>query len=177
MCIHLLHCVHGNECTRTHDVICNTFAAIAWNVGFHMGQKELHVLFSTTFNSSCCQINIVLTKDGIHTLVNIIIIDPTQAYLLPQSCTTQRFITFNVTQIKERSYCNQHPTNQFLPLVIEVFGYLHKHIDVFLHNCVNVIWTLKAPKGPHLSTLIIFLHKKVLITLQKMKTSCILSWW
>jgi hypothetical protein len=25
--------------------------------------------------------------------------------------------------------------------------------------------------------LIIFLHKKVLITLQKMKTSCILSWW
>jgi hypothetical protein len=141
-----------------------------------MGQKELHVLFSTTFNSSCCQINIVLTKDGIHTLVNIIIIDPTQAYLLPQSCTTQRFITFNVTQIKERSYCNQHPTNQFLPLVIEVFGYLHKHIDVFLHNCVNVIWTLKAPKGPHLSTLIIFLHKKVLITLQKMKTSCILSW-
>ncbi len=37
--IHLLHFVHGNEHTRTHDAICDTFATIAQDVGFHLGQK------------------------------------------------------------------------------------------------------------------------------------------
>jgi hypothetical protein len=37
MGIHLLRCVHGNEHIGTHDAICNTFAAIAQDVGFHMG--------------------------------------------------------------------------------------------------------------------------------------------
>jgi hypothetical protein len=39
MGIHLLRCVHNNERTRTHDAIHDTFAAIAQNVGFHMGRK------------------------------------------------------------------------------------------------------------------------------------------
>jgi len=53
MCIHLLHCVHGNKCTRTHDAIHDTFVTIARNVGFRMKQEQLHALPSTTFNSSC----------------------------------------------------------------------------------------------------------------------------
>jgi len=81
----------------------------------------------------------VLIKDGIHTLANDVIDDPTRAYLPPQSCTTQEFATFNVAQAKERGYHNQHPTNQFLPLAIEVFGCLHKHVDLFLHNYANAI--------------------------------------
>jgi hypothetical protein len=39
MGIHFLCCVHGNKHTRTHDTICNTFVAIAWDVGFHMWQE------------------------------------------------------------------------------------------------------------------------------------------
>jgi len=39
MGIHLLHYVHGNECTWTHDAIRDTFAAIMQDVGFHMGWK------------------------------------------------------------------------------------------------------------------------------------------
>jgi len=58
---------------------------------------------------------------------------------------TQRFSIFDAAQAKERNYRNQHPTNQILPLTIEVFGYLHKHADVFLHDCVNAIWNLKGP--------------------------------
>jgi hypothetical protein len=46
---------------------------------------------------------------------------------------------------------------------------------VFLHNYANAIWNLKGIEGPHLSTLVTFLHQKVLITLQKMQTSFILS--
>jgi hypothetical protein len=37
---------------------------------------------------------------------------------------------------KKKSYCNQHPTDQFLPLAIGVFGYLQKQIDVFSHDGV-----------------------------------------
>jgi hypothetical protein len=59
--------------------------------------------------------------------------------LFPRSCTSQRFATSDAIQAKEKNYCNIHPTNQFLPLAIEVFGYLHKHADVFLHDCANAI--------------------------------------
>jgi hypothetical protein len=52
MGIHLLCCVHGNKHTKTHDVIRNTFATTARDAGFHMGQKQLHALPLTTFNSS-----------------------------------------------------------------------------------------------------------------------------
>jgi hypothetical protein len=81
--IHFLHCAHGNEHIGTHDVICNIFATIVWNVGFHMGCEQLHELFSNMFNSSYWRIDIVLTEDGICTLVNIVITNPTQVGLLP----------------------------------------------------------------------------------------------
>jgi hypothetical protein len=44
MGIHLLRCVHGNERIGTHDAIHDTFVAIARDAGFHVGQKQLHVL-------------------------------------------------------------------------------------------------------------------------------------
>jgi hypothetical protein len=50
MGIHLLRCVHGNNHTRTYDAIRNTFVAVAQDAGFHVGRKQLHVLFSNTFN-------------------------------------------------------------------------------------------------------------------------------
>jgi hypothetical protein len=76
MDIHLLRCVHGNEHIGTHDAICNTFVAIAQDASFHMGREQLHVLPSTTFNSFRQRIDIVLTKYGICTLVDIVITDP-----------------------------------------------------------------------------------------------------
>jgi hypothetical protein len=105
----------------------------------HVGQEQLHALPLITFKSFRQWIDIVLTKDGICTLTNIVIVNPTWAHLLPQSRAIQRFVTSDVAQAKERSYRNQHPINQFLPLTIEIFGYLHKHADVFLHDCANVI--------------------------------------
>jgi hypothetical protein len=88
----------------------------------------------------------VLTKNGICTLIDVVIVNPTRADLLPRSCTIQGFVASDVTQAKERSYCNQHPTNQFIPLVIEIFGCLHKHVNVFLHDCANAIWSLKGTR-------------------------------
>jgi len=145
---------------ETHDAICDTFAAIAQYASFHVGQEQLHAFPSTTFNSSHRQIDIVFTKYGIRTLADIVIVDPTRANLFPQAYTTQGFVTLDAAQAKERSYRNQHPTYQFFPLAIEVFGWLHKHVDVFLHNCANAIWSLKVIKCFHFSTLVIFFLKK-----------------
>jgi hypothetical protein len=77
MGIHLLCCAHNNEHTRTHDVFCDIFLAIARDVGFHMGQEQLYVFPLVKFNSFCWQVDMVLTEDGICTLANVVIIDPT----------------------------------------------------------------------------------------------------
>jgi hypothetical protein len=73
----------------------------------YVGQKQLQAFPSTTFNSYHRQVDIVLTKDGISTLANIVIVDPTHANLLLQSYTTQGFSTsINAIQAKERNYHN-----------------------------------------------------------------------
>ncbi len=51
----------------------------------------------------------MLTKDDIHTLVDIIIIDPMWANLLPQTCETQRFVAFDAAQAKKKSYMTNTP--------------------------------------------------------------------
>jgi hypothetical protein len=145
MSIHLLCCAHGNERIRTHDAICDIFATIALDVSFHVEREQLYALPSTTFNSSRQLIHIVLTKNDIHTLTNVVIMDATWMDLLSWSCAIQGFVAFDATQAKEISYHNQHPTDQIFPLTIEVFGCLHKHVNVFLHDCVNAIWSLKGP--------------------------------
>jgi len=48
----------------------------------------------------------VLTKNGIHTLANIVITDPMRVDLLPQSYAIQEFATFNAAQTKEKNYYN-----------------------------------------------------------------------
>jgi hypothetical protein len=136
-----------------------------------MWDKNNYMHFpSTTFNFSCQRINIMFAKDDIYTLADIVIVDPMWGNLFPRSCATQGFVTSNANQAKEKSYHNQHSTNQLLPLAIEVFGCLHKHADVFLHDCVNPICSLKGTKGLHLSTLIIFFHKKFSITIFHLKS-------
>jgi hypothetical protein len=77
-------------------------------------------------------------------LVNVVIVNPPRIDLLPQSYPTQRFVAFDATQAKENNYCNQHPTNQFFLLAIEVFGCLHKQANVLIHNCANAIWNFKG---------------------------------
>jgi hypothetical protein len=83
MGINLLCCAHGNKCIETHDVICDTFVASTRDANFHMGWEQLHPLPSTTFNSFCRSIDIVFTKNDIHTLADIVIVDPTWTYLFP----------------------------------------------------------------------------------------------
>jgi hypothetical protein len=86
---------------------------------------------------------------------------------------TQKLVAFNVVQAKEKSYHDQHPSDQFLPLIIEVFGCLHKQAYVFLHYLANAIWSFKRPKGPPIFVFVTFLCQKILITLLLMQAPSI----
>jgi hypothetical protein len=59
---------------------------------------------------------------------------------------------------QRRNYCDWHLIDQFFPLAIKVFEWLHKHIDVFLHNCANAIWSLKRFESLHLFIFVTFFH-------------------
>jgi hypothetical protein len=98
----------------------------------------------------------VLTKDGICTLANVYETD-----LLSQFRVIERFVMSNVIQAQEKGYHNQHPIDQFLLLVIEIFESLCKRADVFVYYCANVIWSFKGLEGLPLSILITFLKKKI----------------
>jgi hypothetical protein len=131
MGIHFLYCVHSNKCTQTHDVIRNTLVAIIGNASFHSIHELLHAFLSTMFYSFRQWINIVFTKNKIHNLidiaiVNIVIVDSIRINLLPWICTIQRFTTFDTTQTKKKNYCKEHPIHQILLLTIKIFEYLHK---------------------------------------------------
>jgi hypothetical protein len=102
----------------------------------------------------------VFTEDDIHTFIDVVIIDPTRTNLFPRSCSTQGFVVFNVAQAKEQNYHNRHPVDQLLPLIMKVFGCLHKQVDVFLHNYVNAIWNLKKPKCLSFLFWLLFFGKK-----------------
>ncbi len=117
----------------------------------------------------------MFTKDSICTLANIVIADPMQTNLFLQSCATQEFAASNGLKPK-KNYCDQHPTNQFLPLAIKIFGCLHKQTNVFLHDSTNVIWNLKGLDNFIFFVLVTFLHQKISITLQRIQASSILNW-
>ncbi len=69
-----------------------------------------------------------------------------------------------------------HHVDQFLLLAIEVFGYLRKHANAFLHDHANVIWSLKGPKGVPFFCFDYFFYQKISITLQRIQSSSILNW-
>jgi hypothetical protein len=58
----------------------------------------------------------MLSTDGIHTLVNMVINDPTRGDLVFQVVPTHRVIMMMITQAKEGLYHYWHSTNTFLPL-------------------------------------------------------------
>jgi hypothetical protein len=83
-----------------------------------------------------------------------------RADLFPRSCATQGFIIFWCDSNQKKSYGDQHPIDQFLLITIEVYGCLHKKTNVFLHNCVNSIWSLKKLEDLiFLSWLFLFIKK------------------
>jgi hypothetical protein len=67
---------HGEERTTSHDVR-DTFAFISRGARFHVLHEQTHVLLSLTFQSIRRWVDIMVPMDGVWTLANIIISDPT----------------------------------------------------------------------------------------------------
>jgi hypothetical protein len=86
MGIHLFCCAHGGEKKKSHNVISDAFASITRDVGFHGAREQTHILLLLTIQSSCQQVNMVLSVDGICMLANVIIDNLIQVNLV--SCAT-----------------------------------------------------------------------------------------
>jgi len=68
------------------------------------------------------------------------------------------------------------PLISFFLLAIGIFEYLYKQANMFLHNFVNAICSLKGLESFHLFVFVIFFRYKISIALQRMQASFILSW-
>ncbi len=77
MGIHVVHCAHGEKRTTSSGVIQDALHPLQKMQSLMFFQKQTHVLSPPFFQSSSRRINIVLSIDGIHTLVNVAIADPT----------------------------------------------------------------------------------------------------
>jgi hypothetical protein len=55
--------------------------------------------------------------------------------------------TMVAIQAKKRLYRNQHPTNTFFPLAIEVFKWLHQQINNYFHQRASMVWLAKGISG------------------------------
>jgi hypothetical protein len=150
MGIHLLCCVHNNEHKGTHDVIygrhfCRHYARCwfshATRTITYTSFNHIELLLLTSWHCAYQKWHLHLSE-CCHCRPNV-----------------TRFISLNLHNLKifhlqcnssqGPCYYNRHLTNQFLPLAIEVFDCLDKHANVFLHNCVNAIWSLKWIEGLH----------------------------
>jgi len=75
----------------------------------------------------------VLSINGVHTLANVVIINPTRVDLVLQATFSYGVVMTITTQVKDGFYCNRFLTYMFIPLVIKVFKCLHQQVDEFFH--------------------------------------------
>jgi len=71
--IHLLRCAHDGERMALHDA----FGTIVKNAKFHVSQEQNHVLPPLALQFLHCQVDIMLSINGVHMLANVVIADPT----------------------------------------------------------------------------------------------------
>jgi hypothetical protein len=60
-------------------------------------------------------LNIVFSKNGVHTLTDYIIIDPNTCKVTSLSKSTREFVALEVAKEKGINYQGQYPMNSFFP--------------------------------------------------------------
>jgi len=75
----------------------------------------------------------MLSIDGVHTLVDVVIINPIEVDLVLQVFFSRGVVMTITTQVKDGLYCNRFLTYMLFPLIIKVFRCLHQQVDKFLH--------------------------------------------
>ncbi len=111
----------------------------------------------------------MFTINGIHIPANVIIVDPTHANLILWIAFSQGMTATIVAWAKVVSCHDRHLEDDFIPLVVDIFEYLHQQANNFLHQCANMTWLTKCYKGPSFSILHSFYRRKVSVALKRMQ--------
>jgi hypothetical protein len=82
----------------------------------------------------------MLLVDVVHTLANVVIIDPIQIDLVSLVVFSHGVVATIIIQGKDGLYCDWFPADMFSPLAIKVFGFLHQQAHGFFHRCANMVW-------------------------------------
>jgi hypothetical protein len=91
---------------------------------------------SLTFSLSNLMMNgYFITKDNFHTLMDLVIVNPTLTNMVQWTSTMTRHATMMAIQEKTRSYTEQTPSNDFILLAIKTYGCLHFRFDSFFIAC------------------------------------------
>jgi hypothetical protein len=103
---------------------------------------------------------------GICVLANFIIVDLTCANFISQVISSWGMIATIATQAKVISYCDQHFEDDFITLVVEIFGCLQQQMETFFYQCANRSCVTKNFRGI-LSILCSFYKQRILIALHR----------
>jgi hypothetical protein len=75
--------------------------------------------------SLCHRVNILLSIDGVYTLVDVVIINPTRIDLVLRVVFFHGVVAIVAALAKDDLYCNRFLVDMFFPLAIKVFECLH----------------------------------------------------
>jgi hypothetical protein len=117
----------------------------------------------------------MLLINGIHTLVDMVIVDLIWVYLIFWTTSFYKVILWRwwLKQMKDFTTINTQQ-DTCLPLAIKVYGCLHQHANGFFHQCASMTWSGKGTDGPHLRVLCAFYRQIVLVALQRTHVDSIL---
>jgi hypothetical protein len=81
---------------------------------------------SIVLQTLCLRVALVISKDEVYILVDIIIVDPIRANLF----TSNNFKVLQILKRVTKDNNNNKEINSY-PLIIKVFGCLHKQVSIF----------------------------------------------
>jgi hypothetical protein len=142
--------------------------------GFMFRMKKLMSFYPFPFNV-LINGSTSWSTNSIHTLVNMVIYDPTQTNLVSQVVASDKAIMMMTPQAKEGLYHDWHSTNTFLRLAIKIFECILQQANNFLHQCVDLVWLTKSTNILPLTILCAFYKQKVLIAFLRAQATSILS--
>jgi len=128
---HLLWCLCRNERIITHDTFQDTIPTIVLESGTHVQREVSHLFFRYTQ----WWMDILITKDGFWTLMDVIIANSIRTNMLQWTLMMITYVAMMAIQEKTWSYTKWAPCDDFIPLAIETYGCLHSCFDLFLIAC------------------------------------------
>jgi hypothetical protein len=82
-------------------------------------------------------VDILITIDGFHTLMDIVIANLIRTNMVQQASMMTTHATMMVVQENTWSYAEQSPSDDFIPFTIEIYGCLLSCFDSFFTTCTK----------------------------------------